>query len=102
LKEELDAVWGSGVLSDADIVEIQNSPEYSQTIDVFHSEPFQNVILLLNSGKPPFDDINVRKTLIHAINKGDIVEKELKGLQRVVDNVFPIQAPYCDVDLTPR
>jgi nickel transport system substrate-binding protein len=102
LNEELDVVWGSGVLSDADIVEIQSSVEHQQKIEVFHSDPIQNVILLLNSGMPPFDDINVRKTVIHSINKAAIVEKELKGLQRVVDNVFPLQAPYCDVDLTPR
>lgn len=102
LKEEIDIVWGGGVLSDADIVEIENDPALQSKIDVFHSGAFQNVILLLNSGKPPFDDINVRKTVIHAINKAAIVQKELKGLQQVVDNVFPIEAPYCDVDLTPR
>lgn len=99
---ELDVVWGSGVLSDSDIFEIQNSVEFQKTIRVFHSADLQNVILLLNSGLPPFDDINVRKTVIHSINKGAIVENELKGLQKVVDNVFPLEAPYCDVDLSPR
>ena len=48
------------------------------------------------------DNINVRKTIIHAINKGEFVRKELQGLQQVVDNVFPLSAPYSDVDLTPR
>jgi ABC-type transport system substrate-binding protein len=102
LNGNLDVVWGSGVLPDADIKEIQESPEYQAFIRVFHSGDVQNVILLLNSGNPPFDDINVRKTVIHAINKGAIVERELKGLQQVVDNVFPLDSPYCDVDLTPR
>lgn len=100
LNGELDVVWGSGVLPDADIKEIESSD--NDSIRVFHSGDLQNVILLLNSGKPPFDDINVRKTVIHAINKGAIIERELKGLQEVVDNVFPREAPYCDVDLTPR
>jgi ABC-type transport system substrate-binding protein len=55
----------------------------------------------VSPGNPPFDDINIRKTVIHAIKKVDIVEKELKGVQPVVDNVFPLEAPFCDVDLTP-
>mmetsp|Transcript_10549 Transcript_10549/g.25465 ORF Transcript_10549/g.25465 Transcript_10549/m.25465 type:complete len:297 (-) Transcript_10549:79-969(-) len=102
LSGELDIVWGSGVLSDADIVEIQQDPIISERISVQHSGDLQNVILLLNSGNPPFDDINVRKTVIHAINKNLIVRKELSGLQQVVHSIFPLEAPYCDVELTPR
>jgi len=100
LSGELDVVWGSGVLSDSDIYEIEN--DTGLDIRVFHSTDLQNVILLLNTGQPPFDDINVRKTVVHSINKAAFVEKELKGLQQVVDSVFPLEAPYCDVDLTPR
>lgn len=98
---ELDIVWGAGVLSDSDIFEIENDVELQKDVRVFHSDALQNVILILNSGQPPFDDINVRKTVIHSINKSAFVEKELKGLQSVVDNVFPRESPYCDVDLTP-
>ena len=99
---ELDVVWGAGVLADSDIVEIQNDPVLSERIQVGHSKSFQNVLLLLNSGKAPFDDINVRKTVIHSINKAALVKKEFQGLQQVADNVFSIEAPYCDVNLSPR
>lgn len=58
-------------------------------------------MIILNTGNPPLDDINVRKTVIHAINKVALLEKELP-LSKVVDNVFPRGAPYCDLDLTPR
>lgn len=102
LDNKLDVIWGAGVLPDKDIASIQDSDEYEGKIEVFHSKDIQNVILLLNSGKAPLDDINVRKTIIHSIDKAAIVEKELSGLQKVVDNVFPRDAPYCDVDLTPR
>lgn len=102
INEEIDVIWGAGVLSDSDIVEISKDTDLQKKISVFHSGNIQNVILLLNSGKPPFDDINVRKTVIHAINKAAIVEKELSGLQKVVDNIFPLDAPYCNVDLTPK
>ena len=101
LDGELDVVWGAGVLSNSDIVEIDNDPALSEKIQVGYSGALQNGMLILNTGKAPFDDINVRKTVIHAINKAALVEKELPG-EKVADNVFPITAPYCDVDLTPR
>jgi len=102
LSGELDLVWGSGVLPDADIAEIRDSEDYQEDIKVFHTDDVQNVILLLNSGKAPLDDINLRKTIIHAINKQKIVQTDLAGLPTIVDNVFPLIAPYSDVDLTPR
>ena len=101
LNGQLDVVWGAGVLSDTDIIEISSDPVISERIQVAQSDAIQNVMLMLNSGAPPLDDINVRKTIIHAINKAQIIEKELP-LSKVVDNVFPRGAPYCDVELTPR
>ena len=101
LSGELDLVWGAGVLSDTDILEIANDPVMSETIQVAHGEPIQNALIILNTGNPPLDDINVRKTVIHAINKGALLAKELP-LSRQVDNVFPRGAPYSDIDLTPR
>merc|ERR1712176_1517589 len=70
-------------------------------LSVFHSDDMQNAILLLNSGKPPLDDITIRKTIIHAIDKKAVIDSN--GLEvKPVDEVFPKDAPYCDVDLTPR
>ncbi|KAL9190656.1 hypothetical protein ACHAXT_000362 [Thalassiosira profunda] len=102
LNGNLDVVWGAGVLPDSDISEIMNDPELQESINVFHGDAIQNKMLLLNSGAPPFDDINVRKSVIHAISKSNIVEEELSGLASVVDNIFPLTAPFCDVNLTPK
>jgi ABC-type transport system substrate-binding protein len=101
LSGELDVVWGAGVLSDKDILEIKNDPVVSEQIQVGMGDAIQNAMLILNTGAPPLDDINVRKTVIHAINKGAIIEKELP-LSQMVDNIFPKGAPYCDVELNPR
>ena len=57
---------------------------------------------MLNTGKAPLNDINVRKTVIHAIDKKKIIDYNLGGIYKPVDNVFPLEAPYSDVDLTPR
>jgi ABC-type transport system substrate-binding protein len=100
LDGSLDLVWGSGVLP-ADYL-IALDEDESNDLAVYHSDDIQNVIILLNSGKAPLDDINVRKTVIHAINKKKIIDDNLGGLFKPVDNVFPRDAPYCDVDITPR
>lgn len=101
LSGELDIVWGAGVLSDSDIIEIKEDPVISERIEVGMSDSIQNAVLILNTGAPPFDNINVRKTAIHAINKAALLEKELP-LSENVDTVFPRGAPYCDVELSPR
>jgi ABC-type transport system substrate-binding protein len=98
---ELDVVWGAGVLSDSDIVSIRDDPKLSENIFFGQSDSIQNAIIILNTGQPPLDDINVRKTVIHAMDKSALLAKELP-LSRMVDTVFPKGAPYCDVELTPR
>ena len=100
LDGSLDVVWGSGVLSPEDLVSLDE--DETNGISVFHSDDIQNVIVLLNSGKAPLNDINLRKTIIHAIDKMEIIDHSLGGIYKPVDNVFPTDAPYCDVDLTPR
>ena len=69
---------------------------------MYIGDDIQNVVLLLNTARPPLDDIRVRKAIIHAIDKSALVKKELGGFTDPVDNVFPKEMPYCDVDLTPR
>ena len=100
LNRDLDLVWGSGVLTAQDLVELDQ--DETNDIAVYHSRDINNVILLLNSGKAPLNDINIRKTIAHAIDKKTIIDNELDGIFKSVDNVFPLDAPDCDVDLTPR
>ena len=88
----LDLVWGSGVLSPDHINEIAASSD--NDLSVYHSDDIQNVVILLNSGKPPLDNIQVRKTIIHAVNKKKIINDNLGGLFKPVDNVFPRDAPF--------
>jgi hypothetical protein len=39
---------------------------------------------------------------MHAVNKAAIIDKELYGFAEPVDALFSKNAPYCDIDLTPR
>merc|ERR1712045_646371 len=40
--------------------------------------------------------------IMHAVNKAAIVDAELAGSSVVADSLFPKDAPYCNIDLTPR
>jgi len=56
----------------------------------------------MNAAKAPTDDIKIRKLVMHSIDKAAIIQKEMYGQASVADSLFPRDAPYCDIDLTPR
>jgi len=96
----LDAVMGAGVLEPRDLKTIQT--QHTSTHQVFLGPPIQNRIIILNANKAPTNNITLRKVIMHAVHKADIIDKELYGFASPVDALFPKNAPYCDVDLTPR
>ena len=70
--KSLDAVIGAGVLEPADIQELT----YDESFNVQHTEPILNAVIIMNSDT----DINTRKTVVHAINKGTLMD-ELGGVE---------------------
>ena len=93
LDGSLDAVIGAGVLRPSTIQRLQ----YNSSFEVQHTEPIMNTFVVLN-----IDDINVRKTVVHAVNKNEIITKELGGIEKSVSQLFQTSAPYCDLDLVPK
>merc|ERR1719282_2328190 len=61
-----------------------------------------NTIVVMNAAKKPTNDLQLRKIVLHAIDKAAIVDTELAGSSVVADSLFPKDAPYCNIDLTPR
>lgn len=59
------------------------------------------IILAINNGEPPFDDVRVRKALSHAINKADIIEGALYGNGVPIGSHFPPHHPSY-IDLSAR
>jgi ABC-type transport system substrate-binding protein len=100
LDGSLDAVLGAGVLEPADLKTIQT--KHAATFQVYLGPPIQNRMIILNANKAPTNDLQLRKVIMHAVNKADIIDKELYGFAGSVDTLFPKNAPFCDVDLTPR
>jgi len=100
LDGSLDAVMGGGVLEPVDLRTIQT--KHASEFQVFLGPPVMNRIIIMNAAKGPTNDLTLRKVIMHAVNKAAIIDKELYGFAEPVDSLFPKNAPYCDVDLTPR
>jgi len=93
LDGSLDAVVGSGVLAPTDITDFV----YADGFDVSHGEATQNTVLIMNIA-----DDDVRKTVVHAVDKGAIIEQKLGGFEEAVSQVFSQATPYAGKDLTPK
>ena len=100
LDGSLDVVVGSGVLTPADLNDMRLNN--AATHGVYLGPVIINRMVIINGNKAPTNEINVRKTIIHGVNKAAIIDKELYGFAEPVDALFPKTAPYCNVDLTPR
>ena len=94
----LDAVVGDGVLAPADLRTFQASRDFN----TYMTPVLMHSVVIINSGKAPTDSLNLRKTIIHSVDKAKIIEMELDGIGQAVDRLFPESAPYSDVELTPR
>jgi len=99
LDGSLDAVIGAGVLSAADIVDFRDNR--ADAFATSFTEALQNRIVIINTQKAPTDDIQLRKVIIHGVDKAALVEKELKGIDQPVNQLFPTSNPYCNVRMTP-
>ena len=99
LSGELDAVLGSGVLTEADIDDIRMN--HGDDVHVSMTEPIQNRIIVMNTGRAPTDDLTTRKVFIHGVDKANIIKKELAGLDEPAMSLFPKDTPYTGAHLTP-
>merc|ERR1712194_215424 len=76
--------------------------EHTAEFDTLLSPVQRTQVVVLNSGKYPTNDIQFRKVVMHAVNKEPMVQDLLMGLAKSVYQLFPLDTPYCDVDLTPH
>ena len=90
---ELDAVLGAGVLEPARVSELQ----YDTRFEVLHGPETMTRAIIMNIA-----DKEVRKAVVHAVNKNPIIQSELSGFESPTSQLFSQSVPYCDVDLTPK
>lgn len=100
LRGQLDMALGIGPLSAQQVYNFKI--RHHDMFETIYSDVVQNAVVVLNTGRAPTNDITVRKTIMHAVNKAFIVDKEFQGISQPVSQLFPKSVPYCDMDLTPR
>ncbi|MGC8752768.1 MAG: ABC transporter substrate-binding protein [Fervidicoccaceae archaeon] len=91
-----DSTTQSTLLRSGDIDIAEYVPP--ESVASFKSDPnfvvvtqpsFQNLVLLLNTQKPPLDNVLVRRAIAHAIPYDDIVNIARQGFARVASGVIP-------------
>eukprot|EP00947_MAST-08B_sp_MAST-8B-sp1_P000870 g870.t1 len=90
--QTLDAVLGAGVLSSTQI----NALAADARFDVRFTNAIQNSVVILN-----IDNLDLRKTIVHAVNKQTIIDDVKGGFMQSVYQLFPLSSPYCNHQFTP-
>mmetsp|Transcript_62234 Transcript_62234/g.110660 ORF Transcript_62234/g.110660 Transcript_62234/m.110660 type:complete len:698 (-) Transcript_62234:195-2288(-) len=100
LDNTLDVAVGDKVLKPQQVQQFER--EHTATHSFENGPPLLNQIVVINAARAPTNNIEVRKLIMHSIDKARIVTEELYGQAKVADSLFPKDAPYCNIDLTPR
>ncbi len=96
----LDMAYGSGALNPAEFVDIRQN--HSDKVSTYQSAPLNTRTLIINSGKAPTNDLQLRKAVIHAVDKRPVLAEDLKGVEDNADSLFPRNMPFCDIELRPK
>jgi ABC-type transport system substrate-binding protein len=100
LSGDLDMALGIGPLQAKQLQNLRSF--HSDKVEVRHSEVLQHALLVMNTNADHTKDIKTRQAIIHAVDKSKFIEEEFAGLEQPVSQLLPFNAPYCDVDLSPK
>ncbi|HID4044217.1 TPA: nickel ABC transporter substrate-binding protein [Pluralibacter gergoviae] len=96
---ELDLLYGNEGLLPLDTFErFSHNPALHTEL----SRPVETVMLALNTGKAPTDELAVREALNYAVDKKSLIDNVLYGTQQVADTLFAPSVPYADIGLEAR
>lgn len=96
---EVDLLYGNeGLLPLDTFARFSQNPAYRTQL----SPPVETVMLALNTGKTPTNELAVREALNYAVNKKSLVDNVLYGTQQVADTLFASTVPYANIGLKPR
>lgn len=95
--EELDLIYGRGIISLDNYTFLKDSGKYKTAI----SEPLSTRALLFNTQSGPLAELNVRQAIQYAINKDQMVESITHGTEKVANTLFWDAIPYANIELAP-
>jgi peptide/nickel transport system substrate-binding protein len=90
------AALSGGELDGADGLTPDDVPtvEENEDLKVLSRPPLNIAYLAMNCQKEPFNDVNVRRAMTHAINTKEIVESFFGDTGQVASNAMPPTVPY--------
>ncbi|GMQ56589.1 nickel ABC transporter substrate-binding protein [Vallitalea sediminicola] len=95
---EIDMILGTDFLSYDAVNEIKNDDRFTAQISETVSRTRN---MFVNTTSEKLGDVKIRKAIAHAINKEEIVDSLLYGLEDKSDTLFDEELPYCKVDIEP-
>lgn len=99
LSGNLDIAVGGGPLQADALKRIE--ADHGNLMTVMFSPPLNTRLIALNSMKAPLDSEEIRKLIVHGVNKQEIIEESLGGLEEKARTIFPTDLPYTNVTLLP-
>lgn len=87
---QVDILFGEGNFNLENFVRLSENPKF----DALTSEARLTNMVALNSNRPLTKDINIRKAILHAVNKDVIIEYILKGKEFKADTIFNPHTKY--------
>lgn len=96
-KNELDFIFGNGVISQDSFQFLKDSGKYETKL----SEPTATRTLLFNTNKEATKDHKVRLALNYAFNKQAVIDNIFYGMEKKADTLFPPVLEYTKIDINP-
>lgn len=99
---ELDLILGSGGHGAGQIgLDVFQRYQNRPGVVTKTSDPLSTRAMAMNSKRSPTNDINVRRAVLHAVNKAAMVKHIFLGVEKQADTLFSPDKPYCNLGLKP-
>lgn len=95
--EKIDLIFGLQLISPAAYQRFRDLTGF----DIRLSEPVSTRMLILNTTRAALKEVEVRRALSLLVNKEQVAEKIMLGLESPAETLMPRNFPYCDIDLQP-
>ena len=95
---QIDIIYGSNLVSQEAFNQLRQDKNLSAKIS---RQTTRTRNILLNTNSELLKDLNVRKAMAHGLNKQEIIDSVLYGMEEKADFVIHPKIPYCNIDETP-